>query len=122
MKRKIGISSKQAAKMKTKTVFVYAAWSLAVASMVGIGIFLYQNFGNIENAFGASTNFSSTKSGSWSTNSTWVGGTAPSTTGLNGDNVTVNTAHTVNSNSLTIDNGVTITIKSGATLYISGNL
>jgi hypothetical protein len=122
MKRKGKISSKQVARMRTTVVFVYAAWTLAVVGVVGIGMFLYFNIGNFENAFGASTSFSSTKTGNWSTNSTWVGATAPATTGLNGDDVTINTGHTVNSGSLTIDNGVTITIKSGATLYISGNL
>jgi hypothetical protein len=95
---------------------------LALAGIVGVGTFLYFNIANFENAFGASTNFASTRTGAWSTNSTWAGAAAPATTGLNGDNVTINTSHTVNSGSLTIDNGVTITINSGATLYITGNL
>ena len=122
MKRRLGFSSKQTPQIRPKTVIVYAAWTLALAGVVGTAIFLYLNVGNISDTFGASSSFSSTKSGNWSTNSTWAGGTAPTTTGLNGDDVTVNTAHTVNSSTLTIDNGVTITIKSSSTLYITGDL
>lgn len=122
MKNKARISNKQGAKMRTRGVLTYVAWSFALVSVIGVGVFVYLNLGNIENVFAAGSTYTSKQTGNWTANSSWLAGSAPGTTGLNGDNITINGTHTITSGSLSVDNNVTITIKSGATLYISGNL
>src|SRR5689334_5230113 len=122
MKTKITIGPKASQKMKRRTVLFYATIAVAFATIVSVVVFTFLNIGNLENAFAAGGNFTSTKSGPWTTNSTWVGGTAPATSAINGDNITINNNHYVTSGSLSVSNNAVFTINSNATLYITGNL
>jgi hypothetical protein len=122
MKTKMTMGPKVSQKMKRRTILFYTAVTVAFATIVSVVIFTFLNLGNLENAFAAGGTFTSSTSGPWTTNSSWVGGIAPVTTNINGDNITVNTNHTITSGSLNVDNNATFTVKSTATLYITGNL
>jgi hypothetical protein len=122
MKTKMAMGPRASQKMKRRTILFYTAVTVAFATIVSVVVFTFLNLGNLEKAFAAGGTFSSNVSGPWTTNGTWIGGVAPATTNINGDNITVNSNHTVTSGSLDVDNNATFTIKSNATLYITGNL
>lgn len=118
---KMKLSPKPKIKTRLKTNLVYVAWTLGLASLVTGAVFLYLNLGSVDNVFAGGSSYSSTKTGTWTTNSTWTGGVAPGTTGIT-DNITFNTNHTVNSGTLDVGNNATFTINGSATLYITGDL
>ncbi len=116
------LSPKVAPKTRMKTTFVYAAWTLGIASFITGLAFLYFNLGYYEQVYAAGSTYTSTRTGNWTTNSTWTGGTTPPTTDINGDDITIRTNHTVNSGTLTAKNNAIITIQTSAVLYITGDL
>jgi|GEM_PF-1850478 len=91
---------------QVKTPFQSSKWAFAV-----LLIFV------LANSVKAQT---SKQNGAWTSNSTWLSGTAPSTGSL-GANVVINHAVTYNSGSLTGNsNNITVTINSGASLTVTG--
>ena len=70
--------------------------------------------------------YTTTKTGSWTTNSTWVGGSRPSLTGGGGqlsDDVIIDVGHTVTlSGNLTVKNGASLTVRGTLIVSSSGNL
>ena len=68
----------------------------------------------------------SSTSGSWTTNSTWVGGSKPSLSGPSGQlssDVTISVGHTVTlSGNLTVKNGTTLTVRGRLVISASGNV
>ena len=85
---------------------------LAVFVLIGIAAF--------------SQSYSSSTSGSWTTNSTWVGGSKPSLSGPSGQlssDVTISVGHTVTlSGNLTVKNGTTLTVRGRLVISASGNV
>jgi hypothetical protein len=122
MKTKMTMGPKVSQKMKRRTILFYTAVTVAFATIVSVVVFTFLNLGNLESAFAAGSTYTSTTSGPWTTNASWVGGSAPATTNINGDDITINTNHTITSGSLDVDNNATFNIKSNATLFITGNL
>lgn len=122
MRPKMKLTPKPTPALKAKTVFIYTTASIAVFGVFLWLTFLVLNVGRPEDALAAGGNYTSNKSGNWTTGSTWNGGTAPSTA-PNGDNITLNSNHTVTlSGLLNINNNTTITINSNATLVINGDM
>ena len=68
----------------------------------------------------------SSTSGSWTTNSTWVGGSKPSLSGPSGQlstDVTISVGHTVTlSGNLTVKSGTTLTVRGTLVITASGNV
>jgi hypothetical protein len=119
---KMKLSPRPKLKTNLKTNLTVAAWALGIASAVTGVVFLYFNLGTFETAFAAGSSYTSTKTGSWSTNSTWSGGTAPPSTNINGDVITINNNHVINASGLDAKNNAVITIRSNATLVVTGDL
>lgn len=73
-----------------------------------------------------SQSYSSSSTGSWTTNSTWLGGTKPPLSGSSGQlssNVTINTGNTVTLNgNLTVKSGVTLTVRGTLIITSGGNV
>jgi hypothetical protein len=122
MKTRITMGPKASQKMKRRTVLFYTAVTVAFATIASVVVFTFLNLGNLENAFAAGSSYSSAISGPWTTNGTWSGGSAPATTNINGDNITINSNHNVTAASLDVDNNATFTVKSNSNLFINGNL
>lgn len=108
-------------KQSTTTIY-YVVGGIVIASIIGIILFIQLNLGNSTDSLAASGTFTSNVSGNWTTNATWLGGTAPSTD-LDGDNITIKTNTSIlRSGDITGDNGVALTIQSNGTLTINGDL
>jgi hypothetical protein len=120
MRARITVKPKASQKMKRRTILFYATITVAFATIISVVVFTFLNLGNFEKAVAGGSSYTSTKSGSWSTGSTW-NGSAPATSGIT-DNITINNNHTVTSSTLDFDNNATVTIKTNATLNITGNV
>lgn len=117
------LEPRTASTLKMKTVFVYTAASIALFGVILSLTFLYLNFGNSENAFAKGQNYSSRQTGNWIASSSWNGAAAPPFSGVEEDNIIVNSGHTITlSGDLLLKNKVSITINSTGKLIINGNL
>src|SRR5688572_30536003 len=110
-----------AGKTKTKLIVLYVSMAIILAGLIGTGVFLFFNLGNSEISYAAGSTYSSSGTGNWTANSTWIGGVAPPTN-INGDDITINSNHAVTSGSLDVQNNAIFTISSNGTLTITGNL
>jgi hypothetical protein len=91
---------------------------VSFAIFIAIGVYIYLNVGNVENAKAATTHKSKMeKRGNWETATSWTSNVVPA----NGDNYEIEGTITRNGN-LTIGNNQTLKIKAGDTLIIAGDL
>jgi hypothetical protein len=119
-KERFKLEGRPLLKTRLTRLLLYGTGFILSMSLLGWFIFIYFNLGNSEESLAAGSNYSSVNTGNWSTNSTWSGGSAPGTS-LNGDNITVNTSHSVTLNSnLSVQNNSAFIIN--GTLTINGNL
>ena len=76
MKAKRTMRQKTSPKVRQKLTLVYAAAGMAIAALVGVGLFIYINLGNNEDSMAANADYYSIKSGFW-TEKIWNNGIAP---------------------------------------------
>lgn len=106
---KTKIGSKSSQKQKAKPTLVYAFWAIAIATLVGLIVFVSINFGRFENLFAGST-FNTATAGNWATGTTW-GGSAPGNWSSNTANINHNI--TLTSTTTAINGFTLITLNNG---------
>jgi hypothetical protein len=122
MKAKLQLAPRVTTSLKLKTTLYYTAASVALLSLVGIVTFTFLNLGKSEDAFAASTSYSSVTSGNWTTSSVWANAMVPPVSNITGDEITISNGHSVlRSGNLSLQNDVTLNIEENATLTINGN-
>ena len=77
MKSKRRLKHQPSVKLKRKQTFVYAATGIAIAAIVGVGLFFYMNIGNSTSSSAKTMNtqgYTSADNGpyDWEDNSTWT--------------------------------------------------
>src|SRR4051812_36128391 len=112
MKRDMSLRSKLTGKTKTRIIVLYVSIAIILVGFIATAVFLFLNQADSEETFAAGSVFSSSGTGNWTTNATWVSGTAPATTNINGDDITINSNHVVSSGTLDVLNNATFTISS----------
>ncbi len=141
MKAKRTMRQKTSPKVRQKLTLVYAAAGIAVAALVGVGLFIYINLGNSQDSMAATSSDYSVKSGFWDDKPTWKSKKVPvpSTDNLTsnieifkyitrvGDldyksgTLTITDTLVVDGN-LTMGDNSRITIRPGGVLVVTGNL
>ncbi len=82
MKRKRTLKNQPSIKLKRKQTLVYAAAGIAIAAIVGVGIFFYLNLGASTDSKAAAADFTATADGSWIDDNVWISTPAPATSGI----------------------------------------
>ncbi len=145
MKAKRTMRQKTSPKVRQKLTLVYAAAGIAVAALVGVGLFMYINLGSNTDTKAAKSlpSFTSKASGDWTEEPTWVNGSIPNSTkadvlisrfntsaphevehygDLTFDEGTLTVAGTlIIYGNLTMGNKANVTVNDGGRLIITGN-
>lgn len=126
---------------KQKLTHWYVAGGIALAVLVGIGLFFYLNLGPSTDSKAAAPDFYSVDNGFWSDGPTWFGGFAPATTDIASDieifefvtrvgdlsyksgsnNTLIITDTLLIDGNLTMGNKSNITVNDGGVLIVTGD-